>query len=124
MLPEGRTLSISDLMPLAVVFGLCKGWHIDGIYLEVEPIHRNSRLGYKQKDTFQEAIARVGNICLFIWEFYWFSKRVAYNPNLLIKNLLITRFYCIYKYVEDLYLSGYGATKAMVYTAIGCLKAN
>jgi hypothetical protein len=30
----------------------------------------------------------------------------------------------IYKYVEDLYLSGYGATKAMVYAAIGCLKAN
>jgi hypothetical protein len=30
----------------------------------------------------------------------------------------------IYKYVEDLYLSGYGATKAMVFAAIGCLKAN
>jgi hypothetical protein len=30
----------------------------------------------------------------------------------------------IYQYVEDLYLSGYGATKAMVYAAIGCLKAN
>ena len=30
----------------------------------------------------------------------------------------------IYKYIEDLYLSGYGATKAMVYAAIGCLKAN
>jgi hypothetical protein len=30
----------------------------------------------------------------------------------------------IYKYVEDSYLSGYGATKAMVYAAIGCLKAN
>ena len=30
----------------------------------------------------------------------------------------------IYKYVEDSYLSGYGATKAMVYTAVGCLKAN
>jgi hypothetical protein len=30
----------------------------------------------------------------------------------------------IYKYVEDLYLSGYGATKAMVYAAVGCLKAN
>jgi hypothetical protein len=30
----------------------------------------------------------------------------------------------IYKYVEDLYLSGYGATKAMVYAAIGCLKVN
>src|ERR1700722_1515966 len=30
----------------------------------------------------------------------------------------------IYKYVEDSYLSGYGATKAMVYAAIGCLRAN
>jgi hypothetical protein len=30
----------------------------------------------------------------------------------------------IYQYVEDSYLSGYGATKAMVYAAIGCLKAN
>ena len=30
----------------------------------------------------------------------------------------------IYKYVEDSYLSGYGATKAMVYAAVGCLKAN
>jgi hypothetical protein len=30
----------------------------------------------------------------------------------------------IYKYVEDSFLSGYGATKAMVYAAIGCLKAN
>jgi hypothetical protein len=30
----------------------------------------------------------------------------------------------IYKYVEDLYLSGYSATKAMVYTVVGCLKAN
>ena len=30
----------------------------------------------------------------------------------------------IYKYVEDSYLSGHGATKAMVYAAIGCLKAN
>ena len=30
----------------------------------------------------------------------------------------------IYQYVEDLYLSGFGATKAMVYAAVGCLKAN
>jgi hypothetical protein len=30
----------------------------------------------------------------------------------------------IYKYVEDSYLSWYGATKAMVYAAIGCLKTN
>jgi hypothetical protein len=30
----------------------------------------------------------------------------------------------IYMYVEDSYLSQYGATKAMVYAAIGCLKAN
>lgn len=30
----------------------------------------------------------------------------------------------IFKYVENSYLSGYGATKAMVYAAIGCLKAN
>ena len=30
----------------------------------------------------------------------------------------------IYKYVEDSYLSGYGVIKAMLYAAIGCLKAN
>jgi hypothetical protein len=30
----------------------------------------------------------------------------------------------IYKYVEDLYLSRYGLTKAMVYAAVSCLKAN
>src|ERR1700730_17630476 len=30
----------------------------------------------------------------------------------------------IYKYVEDSYLSGYGATKEMVYAAVGALKAN
>jgi hypothetical protein len=30
----------------------------------------------------------------------------------------------IYNYVEDSYLSGYSATKAMVYAAIRCLKAN
>jgi hypothetical protein len=30
----------------------------------------------------------------------------------------------IYKYIEDSYLSGYGATKAMVYAAVGCLRAN
>ena len=30
----------------------------------------------------------------------------------------------IYKYVEDSYLSGYGATKAMVFAAISHLKAN
>ena len=30
----------------------------------------------------------------------------------------------IYKYVEDSYLSRYSATKAMVFAAIGCLKAN
>ena len=35
-----------------------------------------------------------------------------------------TQVQAIYQYVEDSYLSGYGATKAMVYTAIGCLKAN
>jgi hypothetical protein len=30
----------------------------------------------------------------------------------------------IYKYVEDSYLSRYGATKKMAFAAIGCLKAN
>jgi hypothetical protein len=30
----------------------------------------------------------------------------------------------IYKYIEVSYLSGYGATKAMVFTTIGYLKAN
>jgi hypothetical protein len=29
----------------------------------------------------------------------------------------------IYKYIEDLYLSRYGVTKAMVYVTVGCLKA-
>jgi hypothetical protein len=38
--------------------------------------------------------------------------------------LLDTQIQAIYQYVEDLYLSGYGATGAMVYTAIRCLKAN
>jgi hypothetical protein len=40
------------------------------------------------------------------------------------KMLSDTQVEAIYKYVEDSYLSGYGATKAMVYAAIGCLKAN
>jgi hypothetical protein len=35
-----------------------------------------------------------------------------------------TQIKAIYQYVEDSYLSGYSATKAMVYAAIGCLKAN
>src|ERR1700736_3190099 len=30
----------------------------------------------------------------------------------------------IYKYVEDSYLSGYSATKAIVFAVVGCLKAN
>ena len=30
----------------------------------------------------------------------------------------------IYKYIEDLYLSRYSTTKAIVYIAIGCLNAN
>jgi hypothetical protein len=29
----------------------------------------------------------------------------------------------IYKYIEDLYLSGYSATKAIAFTVVGCLKA-
>src|SRR5271163_3383002 len=29
----------------------------------------------------------------------------------------------IYKYIEDSYLSGYSVTKAMVFAAVGCLKA-
>jgi DNA gyrase inhibitor GyrI len=40
------------------------------------------------------------------------------------KILSDTLVEAIYKYVEDSYLSGYSATKAMVYAAIGCLKAN
>jgi hypothetical protein len=40
------------------------------------------------------------------------------------KMLSDTQVEAIYKYVEDSYLSGYGATKAMVYAAMGCLKAN
>ena len=46
-------------------------------------------------------------------------KHRGYN-----KMLSDAQVEAIYKYVEDLYLSGYGATKAMVYAAIGCLKAN
>jgi hypothetical protein len=40
------------------------------------------------------------------------------------KVLLDIQVEALYKYVDDLYLSGYGATKAMVFAAIGCLKAN
>jgi hypothetical protein len=40
------------------------------------------------------------------------------------KVLLEVQVEAIYKYVEDSYLSGYGATKAMVYAAVGCLRAN
>jgi hypothetical protein len=40
------------------------------------------------------------------------------------KMLSDTQVEAIYKYMEDSYLSGYSATKAMVYAAIGCLKAN
>jgi hypothetical protein len=40
------------------------------------------------------------------------------------KMLLDTQVEAIYKYVEDSFLGGYGATKAMVYAAMGCLKAN
>ena len=40
------------------------------------------------------------------------------------KMLSDTQVEAIYQYVEDSYLSGYSATKVMVYAAIGCLKAN
>ena len=40
------------------------------------------------------------------------------------KVLLEVQVAAIYKYVEDSYLSGYNATKAMVFAAISCLKAN
>jgi hypothetical protein len=40
------------------------------------------------------------------------------------KMLLNAQVESIYKYVEDSYLSGYSAIKAMVYAAIRCLKAN
>ena len=38
--------------------------------------------------------------------------------------LLDAQVEAIYKYVEDSYHSGYGATKSMVHAAVGCLKAN
>src|SRR5271163_4340294 len=38
------------------------------------------------------------------------------------KMFLDAQVEAIYKYAEDSNLSEYGATKAMVYTAIGCLK--
>jgi hypothetical protein len=40
------------------------------------------------------------------------------------KMLSDAQFEAIYQYVEDSHLSRYGATKAMVYAAIRCLKAN
>jgi hypothetical protein len=40
------------------------------------------------------------------------------------KVLSEVQVHAIYKYVEDLYLSGYGATQAMVFAAVGYLKAN
>jgi hypothetical protein len=40
------------------------------------------------------------------------------------KVLSEVQIHAIYKYVEDLYLSGYGATKAMVFATVSCLKAN
>jgi hypothetical protein len=40
------------------------------------------------------------------------------------KMFLDTQVEAIYKYVEDSYLSGYSATKAIVYAPMGCLKAN
>jgi hypothetical protein len=40
------------------------------------------------------------------------------------KMLSDTQIGAIYQYVEDSYLSRYSTTKAIVYTAIGCLKAN
>jgi hypothetical protein len=40
------------------------------------------------------------------------------------KTLSDTQIEAIYQYVENSYLSVYGAIKAMVYAAIGCLKAN
>jgi hypothetical protein len=46
-------------------------------------------------------------------------KHGGYN-----KMLSDAQVEAIYKYVEDSYLSRYSATKAMVYAAIECLKAN
>ena len=46
-------------------------------------------------------------------------KHGGYN-----KILLDIQVEAIYKYVEDLYLSRYSATKAIVFAAVGCLKAN
>ncbi len=40
------------------------------------------------------------------------------------KMLLDAQVEAIYQYVEDSYLNGYGTTKAMVYAAFRCLKAN
>jgi hypothetical protein len=40
------------------------------------------------------------------------------------KVLSEVQVHAIYKYIKDSYLSGYGATKAMVFAVIGCLKAN
>jgi flagellar hook assembly protein FlgD len=40
------------------------------------------------------------------------------------KTLSDIQVEAIYKYVEDSYFSRYSATKAMVYAAVGCLKAN
>ena len=40
------------------------------------------------------------------------------------KILLEVQVEVIYKYVEDLYLSRYSATKVIVYAIVSCLKAN
>jgi len=50
------------------------------------------------------------------------SKEVKYKGyNKVLSDMQVE---AVYKYVEDSYLSGYSATKAMVYAAIKCLKAN
>jgi hypothetical protein len=40
------------------------------------------------------------------------------------KMLSDTQINALYRYVKDSYLTGYGATKTMVFAAIECLKAN
>jgi hypothetical protein len=51
-----------------------------------------------------------------------YSKEVKHKGH--NKMLSDTQVEAIYKYVEGSYLSGYSATKAMVFAGIGCLKAN
>jgi hypothetical protein len=80
-LSQSGSLRISDFVSFSVRFRHCIRWHF--------------RLRYKQKYRFHKAFAKAGKNCLIVCKFYWSRKRDAYSPNMLIKNMLITKFDCI-----------------------------